>query len=103
MCAQHDSTGNTQYDLIKAELNSLGIDLKNLISNSFDGAANMSGQYKGLQNILKEDAPKYIYTHCHAHVLNLVISDTTLSVLNAQNVFNILQKTAVFFSYFYKK
>lgn len=88
MCAQHDSTGKGQYNLIKAELNSLGIDLKNVISNSFDGAANMSGQYKGLQNILKEDAPKSIYTHCHAHVLNLVISDTTLSVLNAQNVFN---------------
>ncbi|KAL4083556.1 hypothetical protein QTP88_028872 [Uroleucon formosanum] len=103
MCAQHDSTGKSQYDLIKAELNSLGIDLKNLISNSFDGAVNMSGQYKGLQNILKEDAPKSIYTHCYAHVLNLVISDTTLSVLNAQNVFNILQKTAVFFSYFYKR
>lgn len=83
-------------------MNSFGIDLKNVISYSFDKAANMSGQYKWLQNILKEDAPKSINTHCNTRVLNLVISDITLSVLNAQNIFNIFQKTAVFFSYSYK-
>lgn len=103
MCSQHLSTGEAQYDLIKKELGSLGIDLQNLISNSFDGAANMKGEYKGLQKMLKQDAPTSVYTHCHAHVLNLVIGDSTMCAIAAQNVFDLIQQTAVFFSYSYKR
>lgn len=53
------------------------IDLKNLVSESFDGASYMSGQYSGLQAQLKKDWPSSIFTHCHAHVLNLIIGDAT--------------------------
>ncbi|XP_022160557.1 uncharacterized protein LOC111026735 [Myzus persicae] len=89
------STGEEQYKLVKKSLESLSIDLKNLISESFDGAANMSGQYSGLQAHLKKDSPKSIFTHCHAHVLNLIIGDITNCCIPAQNVFEYCQQTAV--------
>lgn len=61
-------------------------------------ASNMSGKYKGLQNQLKIDAPNYIFTRCHAHVLNLVIKDYVDSCIFAKNVFGLINKTAIFFS-----
>lgn len=48
------STGIEQYLFVKENLDSLSIDLKNLVSESFDGASNMSGQYSGLQAQLKK-------------------------------------------------
>lgn len=97
------ATGEAQYRLIKKELCDLNIDLKLLVSDSFDGASNMSGKYKGLQNQLKIDAPNSIFTHCHAHVLNLVIQDSVKCCISAQNVFSLINKTAVFFTESYKR
>jgi len=97
------ATGEAQYRLIKKELCDLNIDLKFLVSDSFDGASNMSGKYKGLQNQLKIDAPNSIFTHCHAHVLNLVIQDTVKCCISAQNVFSLINKTTVFFTESYKR
>lgn len=43
------------------------------------------------------------FTHCHAHVLNLVIGDVTKCNIASQNLFGLLQKTAVFFSESHKR
>jgi hypothetical protein len=96
-------TGEALYNVMKKELESLNISLANLIGESFDGAAAMSGCYNGLQAHLKKIAPESIFTHCHAHVLNLKVTDVTSCCLSAQDLFNLLQKTAVFFSDSYKK
>ena len=40
------------------------IDIKYLIANSFDRAANMSGKNKGLSTRLKMCPPLSIYIHC---------------------------------------
>jgi len=87
------STGEEQYKLVKKSLESLSIDLKNLIS----------GQYSGLQAHLKKDSPKSIFTHCHAHVLNLIIGDITNCCIPSQNLFEYCQQTAVFVSRSYKR
>lgn len=97
------STGKDQYEVVKNVLKRLDIDVKNLISQSYDGAANMSGEYNGLQKYFKNDAPDSIFTHCHAHVLNLVIGDVTKCNIASQNLFGLLQKTAVFFSESHKR
>lgn len=97
------STGKDQYEVVKNVLKTLNIDVKNLISQSYDGAANMSGEYNGLQKYYKNDAPDSIFTHCHAHVLNLVIGDVTKCNIASQNLFGLLQKTAVFFSESHKR
>lgn len=96
-------TEEEQYKLVKRSLESLSIDLENLISESFDGAANMSGQYSGLQAHLKKDSPKSIFTHCHANVLNLIIGDITNCCIPSQNLFEYCQQTAVFLSRSYKR
>ena len=52
-------------------------DLKNkLVGQTYDGAAVMSGELNGLQAKIKTIAPQALFTHCHAHRMNLVLQDT---------------------------
>ena len=50
---------------------------KQIVACSFDGTANMSGQYSGLQAFLQKDNEKLVYVHCYAHRLNLVLTNGT--------------------------
>lgn len=98
-----DSSGQGLFNLIKTRFESLNIPLSNIIACSFDGASNMSGTYHGLQAYLKQETPSLIYTHCMAHTLNLVISDSTANCILAENFFGLVQESAVFISNSHKK
>ena len=43
--------------------------LLNIRGQCYDGASNMSGEYRGLQARIKDEAPKALYVHCYAHSL----------------------------------
>ena len=45
-----------------------------MVGQGYDGAANTSGRFKGVQAFVKQAYPKELYTHCNSHRLNLVIS-----------------------------
>jgi len=77
---------------VKNVLRILNINVQNLIDQSYDGAANTSGEYNGLQKYFKNDAPDSMFTLCHAHVLNLEIGDTTKCNIASQNLFGLRQK-----------
>jgi len=87
-----NSTGVFQSEVIIQKLQDIGIDLNNVVSCSFDGAANMMGKYNGLKAHLQKHIPNAVFTHCQAHVLNLVIVDTNKCCLDAQNLFSLSQK-----------
>lgn len=103
MMAIHNTSGRQYFELVKNVLIYLGIDIKTVINSSFDGASNMSGKYNGLQAALKEIAPDMIYTHCYAHVLNLVMIDACSSSLKGRVFFGLLEKTAVFIENSFKR
>lgn len=73
------------------------IDIKKLRGVGFDGAANMSGVYSGLQARIKHTQPLALYVHCAAHNLNLVIND---SVKNINEIQNFYEKLECLYSYF---
>ncbi|KAE8741214.1 hypothetical protein FOCC_FOCC013248 [Frankliniella occidentalis] len=103
LTVSHDNTGEGLFKLIKREFASLGIDLRNCVACSFDGAANMSGCFKGLQTRLKEINPNLQFTHCAAHCLNLVLSDTCKDCNDCNKLFGLLETAAVFISQSYKR
>lgn len=74
-----------------------------MIGCSFDGAANIKGKYNGLQARMKKENENMIYTHCVAHMLNLVIDDSTAACQTAENLFGLVQESAVFISQSYKR
>lgn len=55
------SSGQGLFDLLKLTLDSMNIGLDNCVADAFDGAANMNGQYKGVQAKLKEVLPRHIH------------------------------------------
>ena len=70
-----DSAALSSY--ILSTLSDYGLDTKYLVSQGYDGASVMSGKHHGVQQRVKEVAPQAIYVHCHAHILNLVLVDST--------------------------
>lgn len=68
-----------------------------------DGAANIQGTYKGFSAFLSVEAPNQIHVWCYAHVLNLVLADTTGSVIESATLFTLLNDIAVFIRDSYKR
>ncbi|XP_015377845.1 PREDICTED: uncharacterized protein LOC107172083 [Diuraphis noxia] len=81
----HDVTGLGLATVLLNTLKELGLDLDKLRGQGYDGAATMSGNFRGVQAIVKMSYPKALYTHCVSHSLNLCLSDAakTQAILNA--------------------
>lgn len=74
-----------------------------IVGCSFDGAANMKDAYNGLKAHISKDNPYLIYTHCMAHVLNLVITDSSENCSISENLYGLVEETAVFLSNSHKR
>ena len=92
----HDITGAELAKTIKDQLQNLGLDLQNLRSQGYDGAAAMRSVFSDIQAVIKNEFPKAVYTHCISHCLNLCISDAC-KVDSVQNAFGILSEVCTFF------
>ena len=58
-------------------INELGLDLKYLVGQGYDGAASMSSERVGVCSVIKAAAPLADYFHCCMHALNLSCSRAT--------------------------
>lgn len=64
-------------DCIKDNLKEVSDNTDKLISQSYDGAAVMSGRFTGLQTIIRDEYKYSHFVHCYAHQLNLILSKVT--------------------------
>ena len=55
-------------------LTRLQLNIKHLRSQTYDGAANMSGKFHGCQAEVKKHQPLAHFVHCGAHVTHLVVA-----------------------------
>lgn len=90
------STGQYFVNLLSGVLEHLNLDKAMCIGNATDGASNMQGQYKGFSALMTAQSPTHVHVWCYAHILNLVIADTTQSVIESGSLFNLLNDIAVF-------
>lgn len=72
--SQTDS--ETLVNTIEEMLSELNLSVKDICGQGYDGAANMSGQYSGVQSRIAAESFAAVHVHCHSHVLNLVLVDT---------------------------
>jgi len=69
-----DMSGKGLCNILKVRLDTIGVKLTKIVGQCYDGASNMSGQYRGVQAQIKREAgDKAVYTHCYNHVLALVL------------------------------
>ena len=97
------STGEYFVQLLKETLAAAEIDIQNCVGKSTDGTANMQGQYKGFSTLLSSESPNQVHIWCYAHVLNLVLGDTTGVVIESASLFSIVNDVAVFIKDSYKR
>ncbi|GBN25239.1 hypothetical protein AVEN_43454-1, partial [Araneus ventricosus] len=99
----NDGTGQGFFNLLSQTLEHHKIDPRKCLSDSTDGAASYHGQYKGLQSKLADVAGHHVHIWCYAHVLNLVLTDTTKCCVAAVSFFSLLQNLATFLRTSYKR
>jgi Domain of unknown function (DUF4371)/hAT family C-terminal dimerisation region len=88
-----DATGAGMFKLFKELCQRHGLDWKSdLCAQSYDGAANMQGEYKGLRSLIQTENPRALYVWCFAHILNLVIVDAVDKNEESRNFFGVLQR-----------
>ena len=98
-----DPSGRGYHNLLGESLTDVGVSLKGCVSDSLDGASNMSGIYSGVQALMKAEQPNHIHTWCYAHVLNLVISDASSVCVPAESFFKLLSNLSIFLNQSFKR
>jgi hypothetical protein len=75
-----NQSADTISNKIISSLNNLNISINKLCGQGYDGAANMSGIYNGVQEKISEKVENAPYVHCAAHNLNLILNDAVKNV-----------------------
>ena len=75
------TTGDSIANMLQDAMIRLQLPIENLRAQTYDGASNMAGHYKGCQAEIKKVQPLAGYVHCGAHVTHLVVSK---AIQNAQ-------------------
>jgi hypothetical protein len=75
-----NQSADTISNKIISSLNNLNISINKLCGQGYDGAANMSGIYNGVQEKISKKVENAPYVHCAAHNLNLILNDTVKNV-----------------------
>jgi hypothetical protein len=98
-----DATGYGLYQQMKSTLEYSGLKVENIAGATFDGAANMRGEYSGVMKYIRDEAPQSVYIWCYAHILNLPSTDLVQHILPVKNLIGLLQSTVTFFTESCKK
>ena len=81
---------------ILAHLSRIGLDLRKLVGQGYDGASTMAGHVSGVQKRIRKKHSQPIFVHCAAHCLNLVINDQN-RVSIVRSTCDIIRETICFF------
>ena len=83
----------TLFSFLKESLESQKLEMRNIVGQCFDGASNMESEHNGVQAKVKHVAPTamYMYVHCYAHCLNLVLVSAMTRNTSARNYFGTLE------------
>lgn len=66
-----DKTADALFNHVNQVVDKFKMENK-LVAQTYDGVAVMSGHLNGLQSKVLDKYPKALFTHCYAHVINLV-------------------------------
>ena len=87
----------TLVNTIEEVLTKHNLRIENIRGQGYDGAANMSGQYSGVQSRIASKNNSAVYVHCYGHVLNLVLVETCCKNSIATNFFGTVEALYVYF------
>lgn len=92
-----DSTASELQKNILESIARNGFDLSKCRGQGYDGAANMSGVYSGVQARIAEMEPLAQYVHCAAHNLNLTLNDAVKNITEIRQFYDNVEALYNFF------
>lgn len=92
-----DRTANGLFAHVERTVGEFGLAEK-LVGQTYDGASVMSGHINGLQSKVLSRYPMALFTHCYAHVLNLVLQQSISNIKACKIFFQTLSGLSSFFS-----
>ena len=92
-----DTTAAELQNKIVNSIQSNGFDMAKCRGQGYDGAANMSGVYSGVQARIREMEPLAKYVHCAAHNLNLTLNDSVKDITQLRTFYETVEALYVFF------
>jgi len=94
-------SGKGLSNIWKARLDAIGVKLTSIVGQCYDGASNMSGEYRGVQAVIKREAgDRAVYTHCYNHVLALVLERSASDIPLVVQVFTWLNTAYKFLKHY---
>ena len=98
-----DRSAKGIFEFIKDTLKDLDIPIDGVVSQSYDGASVMSGEYNGLQALISQFSNRDIlYVHCFLHKISLVVVNVMKQVAEIESyfstssaIYNFFKKSAV--------
>lgn len=96
------TTGEHLAELLIETLQSAGVNIAKMRAQGYDGAANMSGKYNGVQARILNTIPGATYVHCKSHCLNLAIVHSCKDN-SVRNVMTTVQEIGFAFDYSAKR
>ena len=97
-----DTTAENIAASLLDRLKELDINLKKMVGQGYDGAANMAGKLNGVQKRISDIHPSADYFHCVSHNLNLALSDAS-ATLQISRTIERVRKIMVFFDGSHKR
>lgn len=91
------TTGLALGEKIISKLEELGLDIKDIRGQCYDGAGNMASPKVGVHKRILELNELAIYFHCFSHQLNLVIV-ASCGIQRVRNVMSIVKAVSYFFN-----
>lgn len=85
----HNTQSETLYTIIKDIFLRFDFDTSKVSGQCYEGAANMSGHFSGLQARILEDESGAMYVHCRPHLINLVVQDAMENITTVRNFLRI--------------
>jgi hypothetical protein len=96
-----DVSGSRNADILSSKLIEILEEYRckdKLIGQSYDGAAVMSGEHRGVQAKIREVCPMAVFVPCYAHILNLVLSRSLENISELKIFFGYINKIVRFFN-----
>lgn len=102
-CEIDDTTGKGIFDKIESSLNSVGLRIQNIAGFSFDGAANMRSENKGVSHFIHKINPESVYTYCFSHRIQIGLKKAIAHTFQIKLLTQLTEDTAVFLRGSYKR
>ena len=98
VCEISGSKGAELYELLELIIQAHGLQMRNVVGESFDKAANMRDEYKGVQKFTKDISQNSVFFWCYAHTLNLAAIEIVEDIIPVKSLIGLLQSTATLYS-----